>query len=186
MLVNDKIKAFFEKRSNLDIFLMKAGGLVLLYYLLRITIKFTPFLKPIFVISKKGLIWLIVNSSNLILGVLGYDSQVNENVVYIVGTAGVKVINACLGWSVMAMFIGFIVIYPSVKKAKFWYIPMGLLIIVFVNILRIAGMTIISYENYDALEFFHRYIFNFSIYIVVFILWYIWVNKFGKKREFEK
>lgn len=181
MHIKYKIQSFLEKRTTLDIFLIKAGGLVLLYYLLRIIFKFTPFLKPFFVYSKKALIWLLVHSTDLLLSLFGYESNIHQNIVYITGSQGVKVINACLGWSTMALFIGFILIYPGTRKPKYWYMPMGILVIIIVNILRITGMALISYHNYNALEFYHRYIFNVSILSSVLILWIIWVRKFGHK-----
>lgn len=182
MAIIEKIKSYLKNRTRLDTFLIKAGGLVIVYYLIRIIIKFTPFIKPVFVFGKNTMKSLLVYSTDFLLNILGYDSNVYKNIVWITGSEGVKVINACLGWSVMALFIGFILIYPAVKKPKYWYIPSGLLAIILMNILRITGMALISYHNYDALQFYHRYIFNFSLYVVVFILWIVWVNKFGIKQ----
>lgn len=182
MRLVEKIRSFLKNRTRLDIFLFKAGGLVIIYYLLRILIKFTPFLKPVFVLGKKSMIAILVYSSDLLLNLLGYESNTYENIVWISGSEGVKVINACLAWSVMALFIGFILIYPAKRKPKLWYIPMGIMCIILMNIFRITGMALISFHNYDALHFYHRYIFNFSLYVIVFILWIIWVNKYGTKK----
>lgn len=172
-------KAFYTNRSQLEAFLLKGGGLVLCYYFLRILFKYLPLFHSIFVFSKKKLIWFYVHSSDILLNLFNYDAKTYSNIVYIEGSQGVRVINPCLGWSIMSLFIGFILIYPGLKRSKFWYIPLGLTCIIFVNILRIAGMVLVSYNNPDALNFYHYYIFNIALHLTVFTLWLIWVKKYG-------
>lgn len=182
-----KIKNFIETRSRLDLFLLKSGGMVLIYYIIRITIKFTPFLRPIFVFSRDIFIRLLVKGTYIMLHIFGYDAHIqNSNIVYIAGSQGVLVINACIGWAIMALYIGFILIYPGKKKAKYWFIPLGLVIITIVNVFRITGMAMISYHNYESLAFYHRYIFNFALYLAVFIIWFVWVSRYGIRNEAQK
>jgi exosortase/archaeosortase family protein len=182
----DKTKAvfkkFIQKRNKLDIFLLKGALMAFIYFVFRILFKTTPVFHSLFVFSKKLLITILVNGSNLILKTLGYSSKIHENVIYIEGSNGVRVINACLGWAIMALFVGFIIAYPGTKKSKLTIIPLGILAIVFANMLRISLMAIISYIAYEQLDFYHRYIFNFILYAVVIGIWIYWIRK-NKKAE---
>lgn len=174
-----RYKQWIESRNKLDGFLIKGALLACAYFLLRILLKNTPLLKPVFVLGKKALTGILVYGSNTLIKLFfGYDSKVHENIVYIEGSEGVKITNACLGWSMMALFAGFIIAYPGVKKSKYYMIPLGLIIIILFNMLRITLMVIISYKAYDSLQFYHRYIFNFILYLVVFSLWFFWARRF--------
>lgn len=181
MQIFKKINKYLEKRSKLDIFLIKAGGLVLLYYFWRIVIKFTPFIRPFFIFSRKLLTQVIIKISYFILTLFGYEVNTYKKILWIEGSQGVKIINACLGWSIMAMFIGFIVIYPGKRKSKFWFIPFGIGIIILSNIIRITAMAMVSYHYVHLLDFYHKYVFNIILYLTIFILWIIWVRRYGDK-----
>jgi exosortase/archaeosortase family protein len=181
MQIKEKINAFLSRRSKLDVFLIKAGGLILFYYLIRIVVKFSPFVRPVFLVVRKLLTKFIINASYFILDVLGYDVNVHNKIIWIGSSEGVKVINACLGWSMMALFIGFIVIYPGSRKSKYWFIPVGLVAITFANVIRITAMLLVSYHKYGLLDFYHKYVFNIILYLVIFILWIYWVKRYGLK-----
>lgn len=176
MLRFRKIPDFLKKRSPLDLFLIKGAGLVVLYYLLRVVIKFVPSFSPVFVFCRESFKTILVYGSNIVVSILGYNTEVRENILLIVGSPGVKVINACIGWSVMALFVGFVAIYPGKKKSRYWFIPLGLVIIIAVNILRIAAMTIIVFKRVEILDFYHQYIFNVVLLLVVFSQWFWWVS----------
>ncbi len=181
--IKQRYKEFISSKSKLDLFLLKSGILAALYFIFRILFRKVGFLKAIFMFSKHVMIKFIVQSSYWLLNTLGFEALKFERIVYIKGSEGIKVINTCLGWPVMALFIGFIVVYPGLKKTKYWYIPFGLVVIVAANILRISLMAIISYKSEESLDFYHRYIFNFILYAIVFGLWTFWVRKYGKKRK---
>jgi exosortase/archaeosortase family protein len=180
MHLKDRIFKFLNQRSRLDLFLIKSGILVLAYYIIRIVFKFT-FLKPVFIFFRKLLTQIILKVSYFFLDIFGYDVNIYKRIIWIEGSQGVRVINACLGWSMMALFIGFILIYPGKRKPKYWYVPMGLVIIQFANIIRITAMVLVSFHQYDLMDFYHKYIFNFFLYLVVFVLWIIWVRKYSNE-----
>jgi exosortase/archaeosortase family protein len=123
---------------------------------------------------------IILHSGEATLILLGYDARIFKNIIYIEGSEGVKIINACLGWSMMALFTGFVLAYPSKTKPKYWFIPLGIFTIVVFNILRLTAMAAISYISPDLLDFYHRYIFKIILYLVVFTLWIFWTRKYGE------
>jgi exosortase family protein XrtF len=175
-------KEYLAERSVLDMFLIKSGALLVLYFILQISIKYTPIFKPVFIFFKHSMTKLILVTGDKILVILGYDSKIYKNILYIQGSDGVKIINACLGWSMMALFTGFILAYPSYNKSKYWFIPLGLVIIIAVNILRITGMVLISYISPESLDFYHHYIFKIVLYLIIFILWIIWLKSLEKQK----
>ena len=175
------LKKNFDKRSNLDKFLIKGGTLVIIYYILRLVFKNTSLLRPVFVLSKKALTALLLKSSYFITKGFGEEVSIYKNIIWIEGSQGVRIINDCLGWSLMALFAGFILIYPGNRISKYWYIPLGLFIIQLLNLGRITGMVYISRYAPEFLDIYHIYIFKIILFLVVFILWIVWIRKYGIK-----
>lgn len=183
MLKVKKIRAYLESKSSLDLFLIKGALLVSIYYLLRFILRFVPFFRPVFVFARNLMINFLLNSSYFVLKILGYNAGTEKNILYISGSPGVKIINACIGWSTMAMFVGFIIIYGGNKKARYWFVPLGLAIIVLFNILRIALMAIIYWRSPGSLHFYHYYVFNFVLLVVVFALWGVWIKFYKTNKQ---
>jgi len=96
----------------------------------------------------------------------------------------ISVVDSCSGfkqmWQVLVLFL----IIPGPWKSKLWYIPVGLVTIFFVNILRIVGLSVAMLywpENWD---FIHLWVFRPLYYVAIFVLWVIWVEKFGGMKKF--
>jgi len=85
----------------------------------------------------------------------------------------------CMGRNVMLGYAALIAVFPGKFIHKLWYIPMGLLIIIFVNILRISGLAITAYCCPEYSDINHYIIFKIVAWIVIFILWVIWFNRFS-------
>ncbi len=95
----------------------------------------------------------------------------------------------CMGRNVMLGFAALIAVFPGKFIHKLWYIPMGLLIIIFINILRISGLAITAYCCPQYSDINHHFIFKIVAWIAIFILWVIWFNKFSpflKKNQKDK
>jgi exosortase/archaeosortase family protein len=56
---------------------------------------------------------------------------------------------------------------------------LGIIIIHFVNVLRITALAIIVKVNPDWLYFNHNYTFTIVVYSFVFLLWWIWAKKYA-------
>lgn len=74
-------------------------------------------------------------------------------------------------------------LFPGPWKHKLWYIPMGLVVIEFINVVRVVGISLcmIPFPNHFA--FFHNYFFKTLFYLFIFIMWVVWVEKFLHKKE---
>lgn len=134
----------------------------------------------------------IINLCQWILEQMGYktfaSAEVNDVQVFgIDGSNGVWIGGPCNGITLMFLFAIFVIAYPGSIKNKLWYVPLGILIVHSINIIRIIALALISYYNYEYLDFNHTYTFTFLAYSAVFGLWMLWVNKFSNtSKPFEK
>ena len=69
-------------------------------------------------------------------------------------------------------------IFPGPWKHKAWYIPLGLVIIEFTNVVRIVGITLFLVHYPDDFALAHDVIFKIMFYVVIFLMWMIWVERF--------
>lgn len=78
-------------------------------------------------------------------------------------------------------------LFPGPWKHKLWYIPLGLVIIEWINVVRVVGITLCMIPFPDYFDFFHDYFFKVLFYLCIFIMWVIWVEKFlHKKKKIKK
>ena len=74
-------------------------------------------------------------------------------------------------------------IFPGPWKHKAWYIPLGLVIIEFINVVRVVGITLCMIPFPNHFDFFHDYFFKTLFYFFIFIMWVVCVEKFLHKKE---
>jgi exosortase family protein XrtF len=92
---------------------------------------------------------------------------------------GVIVGAPCDGIELFALFVVFVLAFPGPWKHRIWYLPLGVLLIHGINILRVSSLAIIDSINPAWLAFNHDYTFTILVYLFVFLLWYVWVNRFS-------
>ena len=123
------------------------------------------------------LIGFIHFMSSNILGIFGYSTTVEGILFKIDGTIGVRLAGGCIGFGIMSLFTGLILSYPGHRKIKYVYIPIGLLLILFMNAVRIALLAYLVQYSYTLWELNHKLIFKVFVYAFIFVLWVIWINK---------
>lgn len=99
---------------------------------------------------------------------------------------GIYMDRGCMGRNVLLTFAGLIAVFPGKFINKLWYIPSGLAIITFVNILRISGLAITAYCCPEYSDINHYLVFKIVAWVVIFILWIIWFNRFSPFAEKRK
>lgn len=137
--------------------------------------------------------YIIDNLADISKGILnffGYEVTTEEGTVlgfrkYIGITGFMKLyIGApCDGFTLFILFFSFIVAFPGSAIHKIWYIPAGLLLIHLINALRVVALVLIVKANPEWLSFNHDYTFTILVYAFVFLLWWIWVNKFSPLKK---
>lgn len=173
------MKAFNTSNAFIK-FVFRAGALYLILYLVY------QFVLKRYTLYDQGFIGWIIESADSVLRTLGYKTfkvlqDRDMQVVGIDGSNGVWVGSNCNAITLFSLFAVFIIAYPGNQKDKWWYIPTGIIAIHVLNILRVVALAMIANSYPQYLNFNHSYTFNFLIYMFIFALWILWVNKFADK-----
>ena len=83
---------------------------------------------------------------------------------------------ACLKQWMHWLFL--MILFPGPWKHKLWYIPAGLVIIEWTNAIRICGILMMQIPWPNSFHLAHDYVFKVFFYLVIFLMWVLWVEKF--------
>ena len=158
------------------------------HYLYKIDNLIDPKLDSLIEFSK-----LLSYQSNYILSIFNFETSLEIHgdmvVAKILGypySHGVWIGEPCNGIKIFGLFSIFILSFKGSVKSKFLFIPFGLSVLHFLNVLRIAVLTYISAVNPYILDFNHNITFQLIIYGAMLGLWCLWIKKFSfKKKENE-
>ena len=132
---------------------------------------------------------VVAEQTESVLTFLGYDAahmQHEEEMsvkLLLNGHYTARVIEGCNSFSIIILFLSFIIAFPGRIKATIIYGLLGSLFIYGINILRIAFLTLMLYKYPDQQEFLHNLLFPAIIYGATFLLWVIWVQKFSNYKK---
>ncbi|MCJ7450029.1 MAG: hypothetical protein MUO72_20340 [Bacteroidales bacterium] len=126
-------------------------------------------------------IWIgfLFTSSKKILELFGYEVIVDN--LSLVGPNGtVMMSKACLGFQLMLLFVIMIILTGDNNKARWKYIITGILFLNFINILRFVFLFIHLQKHGEYLLSIEAHsLYNFLTYVIVFLLWILWFEKFA-------
>lgn len=173
------MKAVFKQNAFVR-FIIVAGLLYLALYLIY------QFVVKRYTYYDQAFIGQIIKGADFVLRGIGYKTFLvlqdrDVQVVGIDGSSGVWVGSNCNAITLFGLFSVFIIAYPGHQKAKFWFVPAGIIAIHVLNILRVVALAIIANHSPAWLDFNHTYTFTFLIYAFIFGLWMIWINKFSNR-----
>ena len=94
------------------------------------------------------------------------------------GWARVIIAPECASLKQWMHWIFLMLLFPGPWKHKLWYIPAGLVIIEWTNVVRICGVLLMQIPWPNSFHLAHDYIFKFFFYLVIFLMWVLWVEKF--------
>ncbi len=164
-------------------FILVGTGLYLMWYVL-----YEYYLNPQ-TLADEYIIDNLTGISQGILSFLGYETVTEStasglrNYIGINGFLKLHIGAPCDGFALLILFFSFIVAFPGPSIHKIWYIPVGLLLIHLINALRVVALVLIVKANPEWLSFNHDYTFTILVYAFVFLLWWIWVNKFSPLKK---
>ena len=96
----------------------------------------------------------------------------------------ISIFEGCNGLNVIILFLSFLIAYQGPIKRFVLFSLVGVILIHLVNIGRVAMLYFVA-KNYPGYMYFaHKYLFTAIIYAVVFLLWYLWVNKYNAIPKF--
>lgn len=121
-----------------------------------------------------------------LLTLFGYTNVAYEylppdaSIVLMDGKKVVGISDSCNGLVLFVTFLGFIIAFPTKLKAKVRFSLIGICFIYIVNVIRIflLGLIYIYFPQY--LDFNHHYTFTFLVYMDIFLLWMLFVKKYGQ------
>ena len=135
---------------------------------------------------------ILSSQSNFILSIFNFQTSIEIHGDMVVAkiidypySHGVWIGEPCNGIKVFGLFTIFILSFKGDLIKKLIFIPIGILIIHFLNIIRIALLTYISAVNPYILDFNHNITFQLFIYGSMLALWYLWIIKFSKVKSYE-
>lgn len=172
----------YRKASPLIRFFIHIVLLAALWYFFYHVLRRVDKINDLYEIGVKGFTNLLLYISKYVLDILGYDVMIfpSEKKILLAGSRAIIVERGCLGRDLMGLFSGIILAFPGKIKSKIWFIPLGWFLISFINVIRITGLSLLYLHYPDGyLKYDHHAIFNYSIYILTFILWVIWIRKYG-------
>ena len=94
------------------------------------------------------------------------------------GWARVVIAPECASLKQWMHWIFLMLLFPGPWKHKLWYIPIGLVIIEWTNVIRICGILMMQIPWPNSFHIAHDYIFKVFFYLVIFLMWMLWVEKF--------
>lgn len=102
--------------------------------------------------------------------------EYDKTAIVLNGKKIIGIADSCNGLSLIVLFIGFIICFPKRLNKKIWFICLGTLLIIVINIIRCFLLAKIQIQFPEFLDFAHYYLFNITTYSIVFYLWYRFAN----------
>lgn len=99
------------------------------------------------------------------------------------GRVGVTIAPLCASLKQWCHWLFLMLLFPGPWKHKAWFIPAGLVIIEWTNVVRICGILLmqIQWPGPNTFHIAHDYVFKVFFYLVIFLMWVLWVEKFKNK-----
>ena len=130
---------------------------------------------------------LLLNQSVWVLNVLHVKLEVVGDRIYVNNHRGyVGVSPECTSLKQWMHWLFLMLLFPGPWKHKLWFIPLGLIMVEFINVFRIVGLALVVIPWPDKFDFFHDWFFRPIFYLFIFLMWSAWVEWFvipQRKRE---
>lgn len=99
------------------------------------------------------------------------------------GWAYIGVITECASLKQWLHWLFLMLIFPGPWKHKAWYIPAGLIVIEWINVVRVCGIFIPLIFWPNSFHITHDYIFKVFFYFMIFLMWILWVEVFVHRKQ---
>ncbi len=109
----------------------------------------------------------------------GYTAHVQGRLLHLDGQPVVYIDNACNGMVLLAVFAGFMLAFPGPWRKKLFFIPLGLLLVAFLNSLRVVALAVNLLMSRSTFDFNHKYTYLFVVYGCILLLWMHWVKRYS-------
>lgn len=105
----------------------------------------------------------------------------NPNTMWFSNGGYVAVEESCSGLKQFYQILVLFILFPGPWRHKLWFIPTSIVIMHMVNILRINILSVVVLWMPRYWDFIHSWILRPGFYVVIFLLWVWWVEKFRRR-----
>ena len=132
--------------------------------------------------------WLsdMVYSSSLWFNrnVLGYEIITEPvNTMWFSNGGYITVNESCSGLKQFYQVLVLFILFPGPWKHKLWFIPLGCFIMFLTNVFRIVSLSVVLLWKPEYWQFSHDWILRPFFYVVLFMLWVWWVERFRNTQK---
>ncbi|MET3114755.1 exosortase/archaeosortase family protein [Pedobacter sp. CG_S7] len=111
-----------------------------------------------------------------VLNKLGYEVYIDTNRLHVQGRAGFILVYSCLGYGILSLFGAFVLSYPKTLKNRLIYLTCGVFVFQLLNITRFVLTALYWKPAPLFLKINSHEIFNWTIYAIIAISTYLWLN----------
>lgn len=170
------IKKYWQEKSPVLRFILAFGACILLFYALYYSSFFTDYFKDA-ILSVQAI------GGGALLQLFGQSVSVSSDVISGAG-ASVKIAGGCDGLEATALFLSAILVFPLPFKYKWPGLVFGFLALTVLNLIRIAGLYLVSVYYPNAFDFMHiqggLYLYSI-ITVILMLVWADWALRNYKK-----
>lgn len=124
---------------------------------------------------------LLSHSLWFIRNVLHYQPTLIDHTMYFDSAGYIAINEGCAGLKQFLQVTMLFLIYPGPWKHKLWFIPLGIILMHATNLFRIVGLAEVLYQWPDYWKFSHDNVFRPLFYVVIFLMWVLWEEKFARQ-----
>jgi len=117
----------------------------------------------------------LLQGSAFVIRLFGHSTFIHATGIKMETGTGVQLIYACMGFAIFSFWWAMILAFPQSLKTKLLFLFGGTLIIIILNILRIAAVAL-AFNKWGATNIDHHLIFNIVVYGILFLMLYRWFN----------
>lgn len=134
---------------------------------------------------------LLFNQSTWVLEhIFGIDFVTNDQTIFFLNNEGtysaVTVAPECTSLKQWLHWLFLMLLFPGPWKHKAWYIPLGLVIVEWTNVVRIVGICLFLKPYPHDFALAHDVIFKIVFYVVIFLMWMVWNDYFHHPKSKQK
>jgi exosortase family protein XrtF len=165
-------------------FLLFIGTFFLAYIVLTMLYKF--YLESFAVTDVDGITNIVGRNTEQVMQFFNCDIKIQKSLLYPYLEVWynekftIRIVEGCNAVSVIILFASFVIAFSGKFRATLLFIVTGSVLLYFVNVIRIAILTVLLFRFPENGHLLHGVLFPLIIYGLVFILWIFWVNKFSK------
>ena len=170
-----------KKKYWLRFLILGASAFILIYIFYTVLRKIES-IDILYVDTLNKYAQLLLIGSKFFTEIFGFEVVTYGKTIKIIDdfkASGIFLDRGCMGRNIMLGYVALITVFPGKFIHKLWYIPMGLVVITIVNILRISGLAITAYCCPEYSDINHYLVFKIVSWIIIFLMWVIWFNKFS-------